>query len=382
MKKVLWLTILVLVSTLLISGCSTGPETVAPDSSGETGAETSVQGEQIILRFANYFPGESGPGKIGQEFTDDISRITDGRVKVEYYPGEMLLTVDKMYDGVNEGIADIGFSNINYTFGRFPITEVLDLPHGYPNAWVGGHVLRDFYKEFAPDEWGEIHLLTLVSSPVNNIITASTPVRNPDDMRGLILRGGGYIAKLVEALGGTARNVTMPQVYDNLAKGVIGGVLNPYETMQTFRFGEVSNYVTEIWPLGQVYTFYMVMNKKSWEQLPADIQEIISDYIENEYAERLSLMFNQIDIDGKQYAIDSGFEIIEIPEGELSYWKELSDKVIDEYIVKMVGSGHSEEEVRGWITFIRDRIDYWSEKQKELGIKSSTGPMEVLYQYD
>ena len=57
-------------------------------------------------------------------------------------------------------------------------------------------------------------------------------------------------------------------------------MLIPYETTKTFRYGEVTNYVTEVWPLGQVYTFYIVMNKDTWNQLPADIQGIINDYIE------------------------------------------------------------------------------------------------------
>ena len=54
------------------------------------------------------------------------------------------------------------------------------------------------------------------------------------------------------------------------------------------------------------------MNKTTWNQLPADIQEIITKYIEEEYLEKLANMWNDIDIEGKQYAIEAGYEIIEI----------------------------------------------------------------------
>ena len=121
---------------------------------------------------------------IGQEFCDDVERLTNGRVEVEYYPGGMLLGADKMYDGVSEGIADIGLSNLGYTFGRFQVTEVMDLPHGFPNAWVASHVASDFYKEFTPSEWDETRVLTLTSSPVNNIFTVSVPVKKPEDLPG------------------------------------------------------------------------------------------------------------------------------------------------------------------------------------------------------
>jgi TRAP-type C4-dicarboxylate transport system substrate-binding protein len=384
MKKYCWLLLFVLMLTLLIGGCSTGERPASPESEPETGSESEagVSQEKVTLRFANYFAGESGPGMIGQEFADDVKELTGGAVEIEYYPGGMLLAADKMYDGVMEGIADIGFSNLGYTFGRFPVTEVLDLPLGFPNAWVSNHVAAEFYKEFMPKEWEDTHVLTLHTSPANNILTVSKPVTKPEDMKGLILRGTGYIGKLVEALGGTPRPVTMPDAYDNLAKGVIDGLLIPYETTKTFRYGEVTNYVTEVWPLGQVYTFYIVMNKNTWNKLTPDTQDLITRYVEDEYLEKLAQMWNRIDIEGKEYAIESGYEILEIPPDELGRWQELASNVISDFTETLVAAGHSKEEVEGWLFFIEERIDYWSEKQKELGIKSSTGSEEVLYQFD
>ncbi|MGI6318516.1 MAG: TRAP transporter substrate-binding protein [Dethiobacteria bacterium] len=383
MKKYCWLLVFVLMLTLLI-GCSTGERPASPESESETGSESEagVSQEKVTLRFANYFAGESGPGMIGQEFADDVKELTGGAVEIEYYPGGMLLAADKMYDGVMEGIADIGFSNLGYTFGRFPVTEVLDLPLGFPNAWVSNHVAAEFYKKFMPKEWEDTHVLTLHTSPANNILTVSKPVTKPEDMKGLILRGTGYIGKLVEALGGTPRPVAMPDAYDNLAKGVIDGLLIPYETTKTFRYGEVTNYVTEVWPLGQVYTFYIVMNKNTWNKLTPDTQDLITRYVEDEYLEKLAQMWNRIDIEGKEYAIESGYEILEIPPDELGRWQELASNVISDFTETLVAAGHSKEEVEGWLFFIEERIDYWSEKQKELGIKSSTGSEEVLYQFD
>jgi len=386
MKKNLLLICLVMCLTLaLVCGCASPQEgTVSPESQTESqteGEETSAPEEKVTLRFANYFAGESGPGKIGQEFADDIKELTGGRVEIEYYPGGMLLTADKMYDGVMQGIADIGLSNLSYTFGRFKVTEVMDLPIGFPNAWVSNHVASDFIKEFIPEEFADTHVLTLHTSPPNNIITVSTPVKKPEDLKGMILRAPGYIGQLVEALGGTPRNVPMPEAYDNLAKGVLEGLLIPYETTITFRYGEVTNHVTEVWPLGQVYTFYLVVNNNTWNKLSPDIQDIISNYIEEEFQEKLAQMWNRIDIEGKQYCIDSGYTITEIPAGELDNWIGLSEKVLDKYIEKMVSNGYSQDEVQSWISFIKERISYWSAKQKELGIKSATGDKEVLYEF-
>lgn len=377
---------------LAVSACGApagGSQEETPGASGsetqanETGDSTAGGGNEgssepiATLRFANFFPAPSGQGKIGEEFAKDIERVTGGKVKVEYYPGGTLLGPADIYDGVVQGIADIGLSNLGYTFGRFPETEMLDLPLGFPNAWVANHVAVDFYEKYAPAEWNDTHVLTLHTSPVNNIITKAAPVKRLEDLRGLTIRGTGYIARFVEALGATARPVAMPESYDNLSKNVIDGLMIPYETTVTFKFGEVTNYVTEVWPLGQVYTFYLVMNKDTWAGLPADVQETITEYVETEFRDKLTTMWNEVDITGYEYAKEAGYEFTQLAADELRRWQEVADKVIDDYVRERVAAGQSEEELRERLDFIRERIDYWTEQQKAEGVLSSTGPDEV-----
>ncbi len=376
MRKSVQLFLIVLtlgLALLMVGGCGGSSENAAENNepAGEQATET------IKLRFANYFPAESGPGKVGQEFADDIKKLTDGQVEVEYYPGGMLLGPDKTYDGVSQGIVDIGFSNLSYTFGRFAQTEVLDLPLGFPNAWVANHVAVDYFNKFQPKEFDDTHMLTMHTSPVNNIITVNKQVKTPADLKGLKIRGTGYIAKVVEALGAAPVAVATPETYDSLSKNVIDGVLLPYETVKTFRFGEVTKNSTEIWPLGQVYTFYIVMNNNKWDALTPELQNIITEYVQGDFSEKLTTMWNDIDIEGLKYITESGYNITKLSQEELVAWKQLSDTVVKDYTNNMVSKGYSEEEVNSWINFIQERIDYWTAQQIEQGVKSSTGPDEV-----
>jgi TRAP-type C4-dicarboxylate transport system substrate-binding protein len=220
-------------------------------------------------------------------------------------------------------------------------------------------------------------MITLHTSPVNNIITISAQVKKPEDLKGLKIRGTGNIAKVVEALGASPVAVPTPEIYDNLSKHVIDGVMLPWETIQTFRFAEVTKNATQIWPIGQVYNFYIVMNNKKWSELPPDLQKKITDYVQGDFRKKLTEMWNQIDIDGIKYAKESGYNIIELSQGELATWKQMSDKVFEGYINNMVSKGYSKDEVNSWISFIRERIDYWTKEQIKAGVKSSTGPDEV-----
>jgi len=332
---------------------------------------------QITLRFANFFPGPAGQSKLIDEFAADINRLTGGRVVIEHYPGGTLLGAPEIYDGVVQGIAHLGMSNLGYTFGRFMETELLDLPLGFPNAWVANKVVQEFYDRYKPAEWNDTVVLALHSSPVNVILTADRPVRRLEDMHGLTLRGTGYIARFVEALGAVARPVATPEAYDAVNRRVIDGLMIPYETVVTFRFGEVTRYITEVWPMGQVYTFYIVANKNAWNSLPADVREIITNYIRNEFSDKLAKMWNDIDVVGYEYAKSVGYEFITLPDDELVRWQARANQVINDYIRTMVARGYSEKELLDRIAFVRERIQYWTQRQAELGIKSPTGPAPV-----
>mgnify|MGYP001571988714 CR=1 FL=1 len=326
------------------------------------------------LKFCNYFPVPAQQSKICEEFIKDLEARSGGELKIRFFPAGTLLTAPKMYDGVVEGIADIGFSNLSYTYGRFRMSEALDLPLAFPNAWVANHVANDFVKKFKPKEWDKIHMLSMHTSPVNVVLTATKPIHKMEDLKGKTIRGQGFIAEVVSALGATPRAIPMPEAYEAMQKGVFEGLMIPMETMRAFRLAEVSKYVTECWPIGQVYTFYLIMNKDSWNKLPANLKKIFNEY---PFEEKLATMWNDVDIDGKKLAMEKGIEFIELSREEITKWKKAVEPVLDKYVKSMVAAGFQEKEIRGMIKYARTRIDYWTKKQKELGVKSSTGPAEV-----
>jgi TRAP-type C4-dicarboxylate transport system substrate-binding protein len=328
----------------------------------------------IELKFCNYFPVPAGQSKICEEFIKDLEARSGGELKIRFFPAGTLLTAPKMYDGVVEGIADIGFSNLSYTYGRFRMSEALDLPLGFPNAWVANHVANDFFKQFKPKEWDKIHMLSMHTSPVNVVLTATKPVNKMEDLKGVTIRGQGVIADVVSALGATPRPIPMAEAYEAMQKRVFQGLMIPMETLRAFRLAEVSKYITECWPIGQVYTFYLIMNKDTWNKLPANLQKIFNEY---PFEEKLATLWNELDIDGKKLATVTGLQFIELKGAEITKWKKAVKPVLDKYVKSMVAAGYKEKEARELINYAQMRIEYWTKKQKESGVKSSTGPPEV-----
>ena len=335
----------------------------------------ALSADVIKLKFANYFPPPAPHSKICQDFIAELEKRTNGRIKIQYFAGGSLLKAPRMYEGVVTGIADIGLAHVEYTPGRFPVTEACDLPLGYPSGWVANQVVNDFYQQFRPKEWDKVHILWMhASNP--NVVISKKPVYKLEDMKGLTLRAPGRVGNTIKALGATPAPTPIMEVYDGIAKGVIDGVNTPYETLRTFRFAEVAKHVTTSWQVGNLYTFYVAMNKNSYSKLTPDLKEIF-DQLSGEYKERMALMWNSIDFAGKNFAQQKGVEFIDLSPAEAQRWKKATAPIIEDYVQAMVSKGYSEKEVRGWLTFLNERIDYWTKKQISLFIKSPTGPPEM-----
>ena len=339
-------------------------------------AAPAFSAKVVKLKVANFFPTKAFQSTVLEQFCRDLEKRTDGKVKVDYFAGQSLLKAPAMFDGVVDGVADIGYSHVYYTAGRFKVMETAGLPLGMPSGWVASQVYNDFYQEFKPKEFDAVKVLFFNSTPNSAIATAKKPIRKLEDLKGLKIRAPGMCGEVIKALGATPAPTPMMEVYDALSKGVIDGEQSNFETLFAFKFGEVVKYSTTVPQINFPYPFYLVMNKNSYKKLPADVKPIF-DKLVGEYKERFILMWNAIDFIGKKFGLTHGVEIIELPDSEMKRWVAAVQPVIDGYVKKMVKEGYSEAEVKGWISFLRERSDYWLKKQIDLRIPSAVGPPEI-----
>jgi TRAP-type C4-dicarboxylate transport system substrate-binding protein len=334
-------------------------------------------GAAKTLQFASYFPTAAKQSQLLEEFCKEVEERTNGEIKVNFYGGGALLGATKVYDGVTQGMAHIGFSHIEYTRGRFPVTELLDLPLGYPSAWVATHVVNDFFDKYEPEEWDKSHVLWLNTSPVNSIITRDTRVEKLEDMQDLTLRGPGIIGEVVKALGASPKPVPLVETYDAISRGVVDGSMTPIETLFSFRLAEAIKYVTNCWQASNLYTFYVVMNKSTWDSLSAEHQKIFNE-ISEEYKNKAAEVWNEVDVKGYKQGKEQGVEFINLSPEEMARWEQAVQPVIDDKIESLVQQGRAEEKVKEMIEYIQERTEYWTEKQIEKGITSPTGPEGII----
>jgi len=323
----------------------------------------------IKLKSANYLPPTHKMSLLGQKFCDDVNKRLAGKVEINYYPGGTLLSPDKMFTGITQGIADMGLSHIAYTRGRFPITEITEMPLGFVDGWVNSMVANDFYNKFKPAEWNGVHVIYFTMSGPLVIECASKPVKTLEDAKGLKIRATGALADVVKALGASPIPLAMPDVYESLRRQVLDATMVDLSALKQWKFMEVVKYVTANWQLGTGYNFYFVMNKSKWDSLPPDAQKVFTE-VGQEISQANALLWNDMDIEAADAFKAAGGQIFPLTDAEAARWKQAVDPVITTWKKDMASKGHSAATVDSWFSFIKERIDYWRKQEQQKKIAS------------
>ncbi len=296
------------------------------------------------LTFSIFFPPTHDQAVAAFDFAKEIEKRTNGQVKITPFPGGTLTKAPQVYDGVVTGISDMGNSCFAYTRGRFPVSAALDLPIGYPNGKVASQVAHQFVKEVDPPELQDVKVL-YVHAHGPGLLHTQKPVRSLEDLKGMKIRATGLSAKVVEALGAVPVAMSQPETYEALQKGVVEGTLGPIEVLKGWKQGEVIKYTTECFDIGYTTAMFVVMNRKAWDALPADVQQVI-DAVSEEWVAVHGEQWDKADQDGRAFTESLGNELISLSPEESARWREAVEPVIDEYMKTTPGGETSVARIR------------------------------------
>jgi len=307
-------------------------------------AKAGYAAEKVIsLRFASYVPSTTLEGKTIQDWANEVQKRTSGRVKVTVYPAATLMPPQQTYDGVTKEVADIGYGIFAYHRGRFPLTEVIDLPLGYKNPGVPTKLINAYYKKFKPKEMDDVKVLFLEAHGAG-ILSAKKPVAKLEDLKGMKIRASGLSAKIATALGTSAVGLPITDAYDALSKGVVDGLLLDWGGTYNWKLGEVLKYHIECPGIAYSTAFYTVMNKDKWNTLPEDIQAII-DKLDEEWIDRVSKKWVAWEMMGRTNLQKMGNKIITLSKDENARWAAKERPILDEYVKNTKGKALPGDEV-------------------------------------
>lgn len=299
--------------------------------------------QKVEMSYSIFFPATHTNTILAGEWAKEIEKRTNGKVKINMFPGATLTPADQCYDGVVKGISDIGMSVVSYVKGRFPLSEVVDLPLGYKSGTQVTNLCNAFFEKFKPKEFDDVKIMYMHGHGPGILHTVKKPVEKLEDLKGMKIRGTGTSIKVAAALG--ASPVAMPQTetYDALQKGVVDGLLSPIETLKGWKFAEVIKCTTQNFGSAYSIMFFVAMNKKKWESLPKDVQETI-EKINKEWIVKTGKNWDEIDKEGAKTTLEKGNKIIPLSKEEDARWAKAVKPVFDEYVKNAKAKGLPGEE--------------------------------------
>ena len=301
-----------------------------------------AEAKPIELSYSIFFPAPHKHTVLATEWAQEIEKRTAGAVKITLFPGGTLTPADKCYDGVVKGISDIGMSCFAYTRGKFPLTEVIDLPLGYKSGVAATRLINLYRSKFQPKEFDEVKVMYLHAHGPG-LLHTKKPARRLEDVKGMKIRSTGLSAKVVAALGGVPVAMPMGETYDALSRGVVDGSMAPMEALEGWKWGEVVKYTSESFGAAYSTGFFVVMNKEKWNSLPPAIQKVI-ERVNKEWIERTGRLWEAIDKSGRDYSLKRGNEIILLPKEEDERWARAVRPILDDYVTSMKEKGLPGEE--------------------------------------
>ncbi len=298
------------------------------------GLSPASAADPIKLRYSNFFPATHVQSQLAEAWCKEVEKRTNGKVKIEYYPGQTLTKANVVYDGVVSGISDLGLSVLGYTRGRFPLMEVVDLPLGYKSGVQATKVANAVYEKFRDKALTDTQVMYLHAHGPGLLHTKGKAVEKLEDIQGLKILSHGTSQKVVKALGGTPVAMPMPESYQALEKGVVDGAVYPLESNKGWKLGEVIDFVTMDFPAAYTTTFFVTMNKDKWSSLPDDVKKTIQE-INLEWSPKHGQAWDEIDKEGLQFLKEKNKKIIELPPEEAKRWGEAVKPVLAEFVEEM-----------------------------------------------
>ena len=305
------------------------------------GLAAGAQAQQKIEMKLAYFVGDQHAMAAWLvKWSEQLEKMSGGRLVVKRFPGAQMGPAPQHYDFARTGQADVTWFLHGGTPGRFPLTELVNLPFLIGSAEVGMKVLNDaeLRAKYLDAEHKGIKVLMLFTHQPGGPHTTKKAIRSLDDFKGMRLRfASPTVRDLVAALGATPVGVPPTEIAEQLSKGTIDGAFIDYGGAGiAFKLGGTVKYSTELY--AYVTSFGLALNEDFWAKLPPDLKKLVVDTTTGKEKE-IGEAWDSLDVPGKRALMDGGGEAIRFPAAEMAKVRAIGAEVAESKLKEYEGKG-------------------------------------------
>ena len=242
---------------------------------------SSAISEEIVARMSGHWSPTHQSAIHAQMFADEVTKRSDGRLRIEFYPSKQLFGIREVMGAITSGAVELGgvvgvvsFPSINKNFNVA----------SYPGLFNSYDQQRAFFLEsdMGKKIWDDLTTKTnsklIMYNPVGPVMTFSSKreLTGVDAMKGLKAR---RLLKSEEPMWDAfgANRVSLPtgEVYTALQTGMIDTINSPPGSIEAYSWWENLKFAQKPY---QYFADAYIMAKQSWfDSLPADLQELVME---------------------------------------------------------------------------------------------------------
>jgi TRAP-type C4-dicarboxylate transport system substrate-binding protein len=235
------------------------------------------------LKISHQFPGgtiDEGDfrDRLCRKFAAELEKRTNGAVTAQIYPNSSLMKTVAQFSAVRKGALDLSFYPLPYAGGEYAELNIGLLPGvvtsyeqgaAWKNSAVGSR-LSGFLAEKGV-------VIVCWVWQAGGVVSRNAPIVNPQDAKGLKIRGGSREMDMVlQAAGATTLTTPSNEVYAAMQTGACDAAITSSTSLISFRLEEVAKSLTT--GRGKSYWFMLeplLMSKQIFDAMPKAQRDII-----------------------------------------------------------------------------------------------------------
>ncbi|MGH1358199.1 MAG: TRAP transporter substrate-binding protein [Burkholderiaceae bacterium] len=289
------------------------------------GVTSAAYSADVTLRLHQMLPPQATiPAKAIKPWAKKVQADSKGRIKIQHFPTMQLGgKPPELFDQAKSGVVDIIWTVLGYTPGRFPKSEVFELPFLTGSAETSSRAFQEYVEQNSLDEFKDVKLIA-VHTHGPGLFHSRNPITKLEDLKGMKVRGGSRVVNIMlEQLGATPVGMPVPSVGQALSKGVITATTIPWEIVPPLKIQQIVKNHTQFTGQTGLYTqtFALAMNKASYDKLPADLKQVIDRNSGVEVAAAFGRAMDDGDKLGQKLANKAGNNIVRLDATETQRWQ-------------------------------------------------------------
>jgi TRAP-type C4-dicarboxylate transport system substrate-binding protein len=238
-----------------------------------------------MLKISHQFPGSTGKDgdfrdQLCRKFAEETAKKSNGDIEAQVYAGSSLMKVNSQVSSMRKGALDMSLVPISYAGGEMPEVNIGLMPalvssYAQGLAWKKAAIGQEFTK-FLDDKG--IMIVTWLWQ-AGGVASRAAPLVNPEDAKGMKIRGGSREMDLMlQAAGAAVLSLPSNELYAAMQTGACDAGYTSSTSLISFRLEEIAKHLTT--GRGKSYWYMLeplMISKAIFAAMPKKQQDLVME---------------------------------------------------------------------------------------------------------